>query len=240
MNHELQKQTATLAGRAWSGFALAALVLFFCSMYTVLLSLVQFVKLSEAQQIVFQTVLFHWCGLLFIAGHARVLGLGGAELYGLSGHFFRRIGQSVKYYLGMVLVVIVGAVGWGNLLKLFGHEPELQDVVTVILNAEPVALKGYLIFLAVVLAPVFEELVFRGILFPVLVKRMPARTAAWARLTNSANGVTSTSRCTSRCAATCAATALPIAVNIPNPKPAAARSSFAPITPPPTAAAVMS
>lgn len=171
--------TASLAGRAWSGIAVAALALFFVSMYTVLLALVQFAALTETQQVVFQTILFHWAGLAFIAGHARSVSMSWAELYGLRGRFFRRTGQIAKYYLAMMVVVFLGAVGWGNLLQVCGVKPELQEVVTIILNAESPLLKGYLIFLAVVLAAVFEELIFRGIIFPVLVKRMPVRPAAF-------------------------------------------------------------
>ncbi|MFC1467736.1 lysostaphin resistance A-like protein [Verrucomicrobiota bacterium] len=173
-----QKRAATLVARAWGGFAVASLALLFAGMFALMLSLVQFFKLSDTQQILLQTFAFHWVGLIFIVGHAKSLKTSWAVLYGMGGNLFRRIGQVLYHYAGMMAVVIVGALGWDPLMKFFGVEVEPQDVVTIILNAEPLALKVYLIFLAVVLAPVFEELLFRGVLFPVLAKRMPIKTAA--------------------------------------------------------------
>jgi membrane protease YdiL (CAAX protease family) len=173
-----QHQTDRLIGRAWSGPAIASLLLLLFSAYVVLAGLVQFVGLTDTQQLLFQTIGFHWFGLLFIAGHARALNTNWSVLYGLCGNAFGRLKQIVANYLGMIVVVIVGALGWGVLLKQLGIEAEMQDVATLILGAEPFALKIYLIFLAVVLAPVCEEFLFRGILFPSIARLTSVKTAA--------------------------------------------------------------
>lgn len=179
MNNEQKVQlTATLVGRAWSGFAFFALMLLFVSLYTLLFALIQFVGLSESQQMIYQTFAFHWAGLLFIAGNVRLRKMNWAVLYGMNGNLLVYLRPAVKYYFGMIAVVLVGAFAWTHLLERFGVEPSVQKVVDIILNAEPFALKVYLVFLAVVLAPVFEEFLFRGVLFPMLARWMPLKTAA--------------------------------------------------------------
>jgi membrane protease YdiL (CAAX protease family) len=175
-----QHQTDRLIGRAWSGPAIASLLLLLFSAYVVLVGLVQFVGLTDTQQLLFQTVGFHWLGLLFIAGHARVHKTNWAVLYGLCGNLFVRIKQMVAGYFGMIAVVLVGAIGWGFLLKQLGIEAEMQDVATMILSAKPFAMKIYLILLAVVLAPICEEFFFRGILFPSIARLTSLKTAAVA------------------------------------------------------------
>lgn len=157
---------------------MVSLLMLFFSMYILLAGLVQWAHLGTSAQLVLQTIVFHWFGLLYMAGHARTLSTSWRILYGLAGNVVRRIQQVIKYYFGMLAIVLVGAIGWGALLQAFGVKVDPQDVVTMIMSAEPLALKGYMIFLAVVLAPVFEEFCFRGILFPVLMKQMPVKAAA--------------------------------------------------------------
>ena len=53
-------------------------------------------------------------------------------------------------------------------LEKFGWQPEDQRAVELILNAKSPWLRGYLAFFAMVLAPVAEEFIFRGVLFPFI------------------------------------------------------------------------
>lgn len=55
------------------------------------------------------------------------------------------------------------------LLKLLGREQTLQEVVTMVAGPDQsVAIRVYLCVLAIVIAPVVEEIVFRGMALPVL------------------------------------------------------------------------
>lgn len=55
-------------------------------------------------------------------------------------------------------------------LRWLGVDPTLQEVAVALTNDQPLGVRIYLIGVAVVFAPVFEELLFRGMLLPVAAK----------------------------------------------------------------------
>jgi len=63
-------------------------------------------------------------------------------------------------------------------LQKIGWPLEDQRAVTLIVNAKAGWLRGYLVFFAMVLAPVAEEFLFRGVLFP-FVKQLGYTRLAW-------------------------------------------------------------
>jgi hypothetical protein len=63
-------------------------------------------------------------------------------------------------------------------LEKLGWPPEDQRAVELIVNAKSAWLRGYLAFFAIVLAPVSEEFMFRGVLFP-FVKQIDWPRLAW-------------------------------------------------------------
>lgn len=71
--------------------------------------------------------------------------------------------------LGQYSVQLLQKIGW-----------PLQDerAVALIVNAKSAWLQGYLVFFAIVLAPVAEEFMFRGVLFP-FVKQLGFPKFAW-------------------------------------------------------------
>ena len=82
------------------------------------------------------------------------------------GNFKRLIGP----ICGTVVVILPVALGLqllsGAVLIKLGYVPKEQDAVELFANAHSVATMAYLIFFATVLAPVAEEFVFRGVLYP--------------------------------------------------------------------------
>ncbi len=79
-----------------------------------------------------------------------------------------------------VTLVVVLALEQGSMLVLekFGWAPEDERAVALIMNAKSPWLRGYLAFFAMVLAPVSEEFMFRGVLFP-FVKQLGYPKLAW-------------------------------------------------------------
>lgn len=57
------------------------------------------------------------------------------------------------------------------LLDRLGYQPQDQRAVDLLVNSHSVWLHGYLAFFAVVIAPVAEEFIFRGVLFPFIKQR---------------------------------------------------------------------
>lgn len=74
--------------------------------------------------------------------------------------------------LVVALPVVLGLQQCSALaLQKFGWPPEDQRAVELIANADSWWLGGYLAFFAMVLAPVAEEFIFRGVLFPYFRQR---------------------------------------------------------------------
>jgi membrane protease YdiL (CAAX protease family) len=71
--------------------------------------------------------------------------------------------------LQFVSALALGKMGWS---------PEDQGAVDLLINAKSWWLRGYLVFFAVVLAPVAEESIFRGVLFPFF-KQLGWPKLAW-------------------------------------------------------------
>jgi membrane protease YdiL (CAAX protease family) len=94
------------------------------------------------------------------------LGAGGTALTG-----------AAIFVISLPLVTVAGLV-WQFLLKLCGLPVEKQDLITMFSNAGSPAILATMIALAVVIAPVTEELIFRAGLFRYVRGRLPR----WAAL----------------------------------------------------------
>jgi membrane protease YdiL (CAAX protease family) len=81
-------------------------------------------------------------------------------------------------FLVSIPVLAAGALAWQGLLNLAGLPVEKQDLLGLFANARSPWLRGALVFLAVGVAPLTEEMIFRGGLFRYLRTRVPR----WAAL----------------------------------------------------------
>jgi membrane protease YdiL (CAAX protease family) len=92
---------------------------------------------------------------------------GGREAFGWHG---KKIKSVIGLAVGVVVVVlpIVWLLQRISIITLtnLGCPPENQRAVELLLNAKSLWLRVYLGFFAVVLAPVAEEFIFRGVLYP--------------------------------------------------------------------------
>ena len=74
-------------------------------------------------------------------------------------------------YLAAIPLVIIASKLYQLILSLiFTAEPELQDVAQIV-SREWSLLKMLYIGMAIFVAPIYEELLYRGVFFPYLVKR---------------------------------------------------------------------
>ena len=123
--------------------------------------------------------------ILAYAGLRRNSRLGEAALALPHAHFIRS--GFVTFLLVLPLVSGV-AFGWQAVLELAGLPTELQDVVENFLDLKTPGQLAVMSIAAVVLAPVAEELVFRGLLFRYARGRLPRwgalllPAALWAAL----------------------------------------------------------
>jgi len=81
------------------------------------------------------------------------------------------MGQALLRWLAILPILWFCAFLWQLLLKGFGIEPDLQDTIRLFIDNDSLVQRGVFIFLAVVVAPLAEEGLFRGILQPLLIRR---------------------------------------------------------------------
>jgi membrane protease YdiL (CAAX protease family) len=132
----------------------------------------------------FANVLFGTLGLqgaswIFMFVFLRLHGVDGREAFGLRDPNLLR---SLLLAVGILLPTLVIVWPLQNLsvlaLMKLGYPPENQRAVEMLLDANSKWALGYFIFFAVVIAPVAEEFVFRGMLFP-LVCQLGRPKLAW-------------------------------------------------------------
>ncbi len=93
------------------------------------------------------------------------------------------LGQALKkgllYGLAVIPPVTLFSMAMSTVTETFGYEPQLQEVFDW-LGDDSVALgtRLFMMAAAVVIAPVVEELLFRGILFPAVLRARPFFFAA--------------------------------------------------------------
>lgn len=135
----------------------------------------------NALLVILQSVLFHWAGLAAVGWMLVRRRLPWRSAFGLvPANLLRAALQGVLILLGTMPLLVVATILYNLVLQLFGYQATLQDVAFIISDETSPWVRAYFIFLAVALAPLFEEILFRGILLPALAKRygVPAAVVA--------------------------------------------------------------
>ncbi len=84
------------------------------------------------------------------------------------------MGEVLLRWLAILPLLWFFAFLWQLLLKGFGIAPDLQENIHLFIDNDSLLQRGFFIFLAVVVAPLAEEGLFRGILQPLLIRRFGA------------------------------------------------------------------
>ncbi len=122
-----------------------------------------------------QFVLLLGLSWLFLRKHRSVPEPGipaGIPIPRSAGEWVRRGRQALRGYICFFpLLVILGILAWG-LTRLFGLPWQAHPLVEPLLREGRPGLLGPLLVAGVVLAPLAEEVYFRGLLYPALVPRI--------------------------------------------------------------------
>ena len=123
-------------------------------------------------------IAFHGFGFVAVAFLLRQERRSWAEAFGLDRQWQRSVTFGVGCMLVMAPVIYLLHTGIGQVLPWLGLQPDLQAPVRMLMESD---WKERLVigFFAVVFAPVVEELLFRGIFFPVLRDLGFQRLAWW-------------------------------------------------------------
>ncbi len=126
----------------------------------------------EPKTVVFQTLFFHLPVLALLGLLFHFAGVQSRELFGL--HWKKipaLLGLSVIFYLAALPVLWLCSALYQILLHQFGCDFFLQDISQILTAPAAWPMRTVLFFITIIVAPVFEEIVFRGILLPFMVRR---------------------------------------------------------------------
>jgi len=165
-----------LKKRALPGRLILGLCLLFTGLY-VTMSLAYGVLFSDLEigpyTLLFQTLFFQLPALLILYGLLHQKKISKDHHLGLDRNKLpQKLGLSVLLYLAALPLLWFYTLLYQIFLDQLGHSFYLQDVTHIFLMPLPWALKTTVILAAIVAAPIFEEIVFRGILFPWLARRI--------------------------------------------------------------------
>ena len=126
------------------------------------------------------SIVLHGGTLLLVAIFLREHAVGWREGFGFgSAGFLRTLGLAVAGVLVALPVALLlqqlSAMG----MKSVSVQPEVQVVVQTLQAAQTVQQRVFFAFVAILGAPVVEEIIFRGILYPALKQRGWPQMALW-------------------------------------------------------------
>ena len=130
--------------------------------------------------LVAQTLLVPLATVAVAAAVLRRRGVSWGEACGWSAApWLPQVRQAVVFYLAALPPVLLSSLAYLSVLVRLGYPVDGQDVIRLLADpSQPLWLLVYLTVLAVTVAPFAEELLFRGILLPALLKR----AAPWSAI----------------------------------------------------------
>ena len=84
------------------------------------------------------------------------------------------LAQAALRWLAVLPILWFVSFAWQILLTALGHAPDFQAAIHLFLETDDPLRRAAFVFFAVVVAPIAEEALFRGILLPLLVRRFGA------------------------------------------------------------------
>jgi membrane protease YdiL (CAAX protease family) len=125
-----------------------------------------------------QSLFMHVPVLVFLFVYVAHRGVGWREAFGVGERTWGAdLRSGLYFYVGAL--PLIGFFSWLYQLGLegLGYDTDLQDVALLITDEASLIVRIQLLVMSVFLAPVFEELLFRGIALPVLARRYGTVTA---------------------------------------------------------------
>lgn len=123
-------------------------------------------------------IAFNGFGVLAICLMLRSIRISWAEAFGMHrAQMPRALGLGLVFFLGVLPPVWTLLALSQKLCEWLGRPTPPQHMAELFLGTDSVALQAAIGFVAVVAAPVFEELLFRGLAYPVLKEKFGAIAA---------------------------------------------------------------
>lgn len=111
-------------------------------------------------------------GIAVLAWYVRARKLGWNRLFSLQWiQLPSALRLGLYFYLSILPFVFFSSLISQGILSAHGYPPTLQDIAIFLSGNNPWWVRLYMLFMAIVLAPIFEECIFRGILLPLMARR---------------------------------------------------------------------
>jgi membrane protease YdiL (CAAX protease family) len=174
------EQVARLKARPWSAEQGALLLLVLMALYFVSTAMQPLINkwygVGEGEQatarIVIQSISFHMIGLGVVVLFLLRRRVTWRDAFGVEPReILRNIGTGATFYLAVLPFLVFYTFLYQAILRGMGHEVVMQEVALVVAGEQSFWMRMYLAGLAVVLAPLFEEILFRGIGLPLIARR---------------------------------------------------------------------
>jgi len=168
-----------LRSRPWSWRDATFVLLALMSGYTLLLLLTSRgcvagragTDSSALSLMILQTLALHGTGAAALAILLRLRRVSWRDAFGGPAAFLRNVRRGLVYYVAAMPAVVISALLYREGLARLGYEIEPQGVIGLLLDpGRSTLLKIYIAFFAMAVAPIVEEVLFRGLALPVASK----------------------------------------------------------------------
>lgn len=162
-----------LRSRPWTwreGLMVAAIVGFLIAAIMAMITLLG--RPRDAILIVIQGLLLDLAGIIAIGALLRNRGWSWLDAFGMGGPRGRFLKSGLLFYLALLPVLLFSSIVYQGILTARGYPPSLQDIALLLSGDHPLWMRCFMVFLAVAVAPFFEECLFRGILLPIMIRRV--------------------------------------------------------------------
>lgn len=169
-----------IKSRPWTWREGAAILLLLTTAYSILMiysSMGHYLHPSEEgimqlTPILLHTMLLPAVSVTLVISLMNRRGLSWEKAFGIEGrNFLTHIRQGVIFYLASIPVVIICTLLYKGFLVSVGYPVDSQPLLRLMVEPGiPAWFYVYISIIAVLAAPLFEELVFRGVIIPVMSK----------------------------------------------------------------------
>jgi membrane protease YdiL (CAAX protease family) len=177
-----RQRVEALQHRPWRWQELRQLTLFLLLMQLAVIGINRFLFRFSAHRdpehivtvwIVAQSVAFHLAGLLALCLLLHRRRLAWQTAFGMRPErLWLRFGQGLAGYIAVMPILFFAALASYLVLAHFDYPTSIQEVARFLASSHPLWLQIYLVLLTVIVAPGFEEALFRGVAFPILARRL--------------------------------------------------------------------
>lgn len=170
---DTKELTRVMAARSWNTFHIIILLSSLFLLYFGAAFTGQFFyedQIPIVQLIVAVLIYLLLVIITAVISHVRKTTL--ANGFGMGWDGFKQIKKAPLIYLAFVPILLILSTVWHMLLEwTFSSEVELQEVAQII-SQDLTWLQVCYMCVAIFAAPIYEEIIFRGVLFPFFLKRI--------------------------------------------------------------------